>query len=1239
MAEREERIILIRVDASAAVEGSRAATSALERMERGQAAAGASLDRLEKSLGRVGTYVKAQLAIQVAELGARLVQMAKQSLDAAAGLDELAEQLGTNARALQGMQFAAVSNGVKLEQLETGLSKFSQKMGEAAGGSKEMVEALNALGVKNLDVQGKLRPTEALLQEVAAAIVKIEDPAKRSAAAVDFFGKAGTRMLPLLGEMAKGSDSLADAAERAGAMIDAKTIKALDDMSDKAAQSSLKMRALFATIGAPIITASLDAVNRVLAEILGNLDALQKKAATAQTRALQGDVANLDEQIAAQRGLLAINPNNKMAQSSLNALIGRKGTAEAAVARSGVLDRQAGMMTDEERARGGTMPANLLNPDGPAGASTSAVKGAGQAEGDRIAKLERDTARELEAAGKLADASKNGARAVEQLEIHYKALKAAQDAYGNTADKNTGQVAALTAKIEAQMTAAEKLKAIKEFNLGTEELEKQNELLAAENRLINETVEVRSREISLIKLKHETQRSGLDASNQAERETIERREAAIMQNERLKAQAEELKRANELWTAPLKSALESIQRAGADAFEKMLESGKINFEELGQVFKKIVLRMAAEFLALATIRPVMSVIVNAVGGGSSGGGGIGGILGSLTGGGGGGGGAGGILQSLGGSVLQGSGGIGGLFKGAGSWLGGLFGAGGGAAASIPASALGGAAAGVGGGIGTAAGAGSGLLGGGIGGGLSAGFAAIPVAGWIAAAAAIAKGILGPGNGKSIGGVASTLLGPSPEEWMANPKRSAFDVLGPGGPVGAALLNAFGLHPFSDDIPPIVMNQEYGQLGYGSGPGGGFGTSGGAWGSNAQAGNMQNPLNAMGQTMQSIFDALGGVKDATKVWGVAMESLSRQQGEWQFWNRTSYLVDPSGGKRQWGQGSNAGDIGMESAGVAALLNSILEGATGKISANMRKALEGVNVSGTDTFDTLGKVVGEIMAFDEAMKKMTTTTAEDALKAIDESFKGMYETADKYKLDKGPLDTEKDKARAGVGKSFAESLTRQLMTPEQLAFIDIQNERVANYAENTALLAAKIPHYTDQALNIEAVYERKRLAIMEEANKSALAAQQAAVDAAKAKIQSLQDLIDRLTYGDLANASPTTAFSGTRATYMATLAQARAGSAEAADRLAGTAEAYANAGRSYFASSSEYAGIVEQIKRDLQERQGAIAAGASTNPQTTEQINALMRTISQQAQMFTDAQNENRQLREQMAALVAQLQRRA
>src|SRR5687768_14713310 len=116
----ETKIIRIVIDSSKAVDGSAAATRALANLERSTASMDGTLGRMERSLASVGNMVKAQLALMVTDLAARFVRMATDSLNAAAGLDELAEQLGVTAKGLQGLQFAAVQNGVKLEQLETG---------------------------------------------------------------------------------------------------------------------------------------------------------------------------------------------------------------------------------------------------------------------------------------------------------------------------------------------------------------------------------------------------------------------------------------------------------------------------------------------------------------------------------------------------------------------------------------------------------------------------------------------------------------------------------------------------------------------------------------------------------------------------------------------------------------------------------------------------------------------------------------------------------------------------------------------------------------------------------------------------------------------------------------------------------------------------------------------------------------------------------------------------------------
>ncbi len=69
---------------------------------------------------------------------------------------------------------------------------------------------------------------------------------------------------------------------------------------------------------------------------------------------------------------------------------------------------------------------------------------------------------------------------------------------------------------------------------------------------------------------------------------------------------------------PLRQGLRNIQTAGADAWETILETGNFTFQSLGEVFTKTLRRMAAEFLALATVRPVLSLAVDVIGPGGLG---------------------------------------------------------------------------------------------------------------------------------------------------------------------------------------------------------------------------------------------------------------------------------------------------------------------------------------------------------------------------------------------------------------------------------------------------------------------------------------------------------------------------------------------------------------------------------------------------------------------------------------------
>lgn len=1227
----ETKIIRIIVDSSKAVDGSAAATRALEKLSQQAGSMDATLARMEKGLTSIGTAVKAQLGLAIAELGARLVQMGRDAFAAASGLDELAEQLGTTAKHLQGAQFSAVQAGVGLNQLETGLGKFSQKMGEAADGSKEMIEALTALGVKNLDAQGKLRPTADLMQDVAQAIIGIEDPARRSAAAVDMFGKTGARLLPMMSDLAKGSDAMAAAAMRGGAFISPETIKRLDDFADKLERNKLKTRAVLAEASADSLE-WLDKIDAAMQAGANGANAWLKRQISAVGEWLtplvdQFNVTGvravamfleafrqLPEQLgklftdgmnaaigAVEWGLNAINRGIEAKAPWLgikgNALTlprlagggasfgdmggqilaagdaaeadmrARQATARAAADRRALINRQAGYETDEEAARIGGGPYA-----GAPGARTTAVKGGGGGEADRLAKLSRDGGRELEAATQYAAASERGARAVADLEIHFKALKAAQDAYGATADRNTGQVAALTVKIEEQMRSVERAKNLKDFNLGTEELEKANQLLAAENGLINANVETRARELAIIRLKQETQAKGLDEADPKERAAIERRGEAIAQNERLKAQGEELKKSSELWTEPLKNALNSIQSTAADMFDSMLERGAFSFQELGNFAQKMVRRMIAEFMALAVIRPM-----------------LGSLMGGLQG-------VGLVSPATASSLGYGSSGAGGGFSmpgmGGGSGMFGFL------SEPITPMTYGGAPGGYDS-IGQLISQGTpGALGGLTWGGALAGAAGIGMGAYNIATSKSTAGKIGGGLsilGSGIGMASAAGLLP---------------MLGAaGGPIGMGLGMAGMLLPMlfgggeAAPLPPLSGSN----LRFDPGAGGytmaDTQQNGGA--------SMAGTHGYIGSTLDSLFGAVGGLTDPSRAFGASVWNNQREG------TTSTYLISPTQGSNQQTYNESGDPAKAIDRLIAKVFyDSVQNNAAMNAPVTLRTALgnkEPTSVAAVqallslvDAYDKLGKV---------------TPSAKEALDQINAQFASLTAGANEYGLSLAPIQAEQKKLTTRYAQDFIDGM----LDPMAVQLRELEDQRKDSIASAEYIRDNVKDVYVDMA-RIAEYWTRKELDLKEQAY--------------AASVSSLQALIQRLTYGDLANASPDLSLSGTRGTYTATLAQARAGSSSALNSLAGTAEAYAGSARSYFGSSAEYAAIADQIRRDLEERVGATGggggAGGSANNEAT---NAVLQSNAELRAMVGDLATRLSAATEALAAAAAQMQRRA
>ena len=152
------------------------------------------------------------------------------ALDLGGTLSDLSDQTGETAGNLLVLRRAFDNSGVGADAVGTTLNKLQKALVDAAGGSAEAEEKFSSLGLSFSELQDK-SPTEQL-RMIAKAISELPTPAEKSAAAMEFFGRAGGRTLAMLQDF---DGAVADAKGELGTLPDImdKSARTFDTISDK----------------------------------------------------------------------------------------------------------------------------------------------------------------------------------------------------------------------------------------------------------------------------------------------------------------------------------------------------------------------------------------------------------------------------------------------------------------------------------------------------------------------------------------------------------------------------------------------------------------------------------------------------------------------------------------------------------------------------------------------------------------------------------------------------------------------------------------------------------------------------------------------------------------------------------------------------------------------------------------------------------------------------------------------
>jgi len=211
-----------------------------------------------KSLGRVG-------AIGLAAVSGSLAVLTRQTLDLADRTAKLSQSTGLSVESLSRLRFQAELTGSEFESVVKGVTRFQRTMFDAGAGLKTQADAFKALNVSIVNTDGTLRSTESVMGDVADQFSQLEDGAKKSALAQVLFGKAGTKMIPLLNAGKAGLAAMSQEADELGITLDGKLTAAAEETNDNLTRLKSAAQGAFLKALKPAIPILLDVTKSIVA--------------------------------------------------------------------------------------------------------------------------------------------------------------------------------------------------------------------------------------------------------------------------------------------------------------------------------------------------------------------------------------------------------------------------------------------------------------------------------------------------------------------------------------------------------------------------------------------------------------------------------------------------------------------------------------------------------------------------------------------------------------------------------------------------------------------------------------------------------------------------------------------------------------------------------------------------------------------------------------------------------------
>ena len=220
----------------------------------------------------------AKLAIGAGAAAASMFAFAKMTADAGDEALTTSQKLGVTVENLSRLQFAAKQSNIESGNFNTGLKFLAKNMSDASSGTGETADAFKKLGVNVKDANGKLRPTQEVLLQVADKVSKMSSGAEKTALSMKIFGRAGSDLIPLLNEGAAGIQKMMDRSDELGNTMSTELAVAGDEFNDSLDEMLGGLTGIRNMIGSKLIPIITPLIKQFTNFLIANRKIIQERA-------------------------------------------------------------------------------------------------------------------------------------------------------------------------------------------------------------------------------------------------------------------------------------------------------------------------------------------------------------------------------------------------------------------------------------------------------------------------------------------------------------------------------------------------------------------------------------------------------------------------------------------------------------------------------------------------------------------------------------------------------------------------------------------------------------------------------------------------------------------------------------------------------------------------------------------------------------------------------------------------